>query len=154
MFGDEEMDFSGKAFGAAHLGEAAGIVAVGEADIGSDQAWSVQLPKGGVGAPQLAALAQTLAPLKVVTAGEPALYAGSDFGPLQVNGGVPGFSIRQDASRYFDIHHSADDTLDKVDPEHLRQVVATWAPLVWLIADSDIDFRALATAAPAPAAPR
>ena len=43
----------------------------------------------------------------------------------------------------------ADDTLNKVDPRDLNQSVAAWVPLVYLIADSDVDFRALA-AAPRP----
>ncbi len=46
--------------------------------------------------------------------------------------------------RYFDVHHSADDTLDKIDRAALSQNVAAWASLVWLAADSDVDFRALA----------
>jgi len=43
--------------------------------------------------------------------------------------------------RYFDVHHTADDTLDKVDREQLHQNVAAWAALVWLAADGDVDFR-------------
>jgi carboxypeptidase Q len=46
-------------------------------------------------------------------------------------------------TRYFDLHHTADDTLDKIDAEQLDQNVAAWAGLVWLIADSDVDFRAM-----------
>ena len=29
--------------------------------------------------------------------------------------GVPQFALRQDASRYFDSHHTANDTADKID---------------------------------------
>ena len=146
MFGDEEMDFSGKAYGDAHKAEVGKVVAMGESDVGSDAIWSLQLGKGAAGAPQLQPLAGLLAPLKVFVADQPAQFAGSDFGELQA-AGAPVFSFRQDASRYFDIHHSADDTLDKVDPASLRQNVAAWSALIYLIADSDIDFRALAAAA-------
>ena len=145
MFGDEEMDFSGKAYGAAHKSET--FVATGESDLGSDAIWSLQLPAGSVHAPQLQPLASVLAPLKIIIANDPARFSGSDFGELNETG-VPPFSFRQDASRYFDIHHSADDTLNKVDPASLRQNVAAWAALLYLIADSDIDFRALAPAPP------
>ena len=55
--------------------------------------------------------------------------------------GVPVMQISQSALRYFDLHHSPDDTLDKVDPKQLRQNVAVWVSLLWLIADSDIDLR-------------
>jgi Zn-dependent M28 family amino/carboxypeptidase len=65
-----------------------------------------------------------------------------------IEAGVPGFALNQDATRYFDIHHTADDTLDKVDRAQLDQNVAAWAALVWLAADSDLNFRG-----PGPAAP-
>jgi carboxypeptidase Q len=61
-----------------------------------------------------------------------------------VEAGVPAFTLSQDASRYFEIHHTPDDTLDKVDRLQLDQNVAAWAALVWLAADSDVDFRARA----------
>ena len=48
--------------------------------------------------------------------------------------------FQQDATRYFDLHHSADDTLDKVDPKELAQNVAVWTAFVYTVADSDIDF--------------
>ena len=32
----------------------------------------------------------------------------------------------QDGTRYFDYHHTPDDTLDKIDPAQLRQNVAAW----------------------------
>jgi Zn-dependent M28 family amino/carboxypeptidase len=151
MFGAEEMDFSGPAYAEAHKDETARIVVTGESDVGADPIWSLQLPAGAVDAPALKPLASVLAPLKIFIANEPARFSGSDFAELS-QAGVPAFAYRQDASRYFDWHHSADDTLDKVDPVAIRQNVAAWAALVYLIADSDIDFRALA-APPAPEHP-
>jgi hypothetical protein len=73
-----------------------------------------------------------------------------------VEAGVPGFALSQDGTTYFDIHHTPDDTLDKVDRAQLDQNVAAWAALAWLVADSDVDFRpALApSAAGAPPARR
>ena len=59
--------------------------------------------------------------------------------------GVPVTEFQQDATRYFDLHHSADDTLDKVDPKELAQNVAVWTAFVYTVADSDIDFRKTAT---------
>jgi hypothetical protein len=52
--------------------------------------------------------------------------------------------FHQDSNRYFDLHHSADDTLDKIDPAHLAQNVAVWASFIYTVANSDIDFRKLA----------
>jgi carboxypeptidase Q len=49
--------------------------------------------------------------------------------------------LSQDGTTYFDIHHTPDDTLDKVDRAQLDQNVAAWAALAWLVADGDVDFR-------------
>ena len=54
---------------------------------------------------------------------------------------MPAFALAQDGTRYFDLHHTADDTLDKIDRQQLDQNVAAWAALIWLAADSDVDFR-------------
>ncbi len=74
--------------------------------------------------------------------------AGADIEGLEESG-VPVVALNQDASRYFDYHHTMDDTLDKVRPDELAQNVAAWASFIYLVADSDIDFRALSAAAPA-----
>jgi carboxypeptidase Q len=54
---------------------------------------------------------------------------------------------RRDLTNYFDLHHSADDNLDKIDRRTLDQNVAAWSAVTWLAADSDANFR---SAAPAP----
>ena len=48
---------------------------------------------------------------------------------------------------YFDTHHTADDTLDKIDPKQLGQAVAVWSAFAYLAAASDVDFRGLAPTA-------
>ena len=63
-----------------------------------------------------------------------------------LSNGVPVLALHQDASRYFDYHHTADDTLAIVDPVQLRQNVAAWAATLYMIADSDVDFRAVQSA--------
>jgi carboxypeptidase Q len=83
---------------------------------------------------------RVLQPIGVLAAPEPARHSGTDVGPTN-EAGVPPFALLQDGSRYFDIHHTPDDTLDKVDREQLDQNVAAWAALVWLAADSDVNFR-------------
>lgn len=59
---------------------------------------------------------------------------GSDIGPLQ-HAGVPGFSPLVDRRHYFDYHHTAADTLDKVDPQNLNSQAATMAVLAYFLAD-------------------
>jgi hypothetical protein len=57
--------------------------------------------------------------------------------------------LEQDVSRYFDWHHSADDTLDKVDRAQLNPAVAAWASVVYLAAEGGADFRAAKASAAA-----
>lgn len=141
MFGAEEMDFANAAFTKAHAEEVANIVAISESDAGADRIWSVQLPGDAASKPFAKILGAVLAPLSVFVSPEAAIRGGSDIAGL-ARAGVPVVAFRQDASRYFDWHHSADDTLDKVDPVQLQQNVAAWAAFLYLAANSAIDFRA------------
>jgi carboxypeptidase Q len=59
---------------------------------------------------------------------------GADIAPLQA-AGVPGFSPLVDARHYFDYHHTAADTLDKVDPVNLQSQIATMGVLAYYLAD-------------------
>jgi len=51
--------------------------------------------------------------------------------------GVPAISPLQDARHYFDYHHTAADTLDKVRPEEMRRVIDVIAPLVYALAQQE-----------------
>ena len=138
MFGSEETGGSSDAYLAAHKNELKKIVLAAESDVGADRAYKVEVP--GAKAPALASLPVVLAPLRVFVAPDPPLHGGSDISGLQ-KAGVPIFSVEQDASRYFDYHHSADDTLAIVDRGQLNQNVAAWTCLLYLVADSGVDFR-------------
>ncbi len=59
---------------------------------------------------------------------------GSDIAPLQ-EAGVPGFAPLVDSRHYFDYHHTAADTLDKVDPLSFKTQVATMAVLAYYLAE-------------------
>jgi hypothetical protein len=66
----------------------------------------------------------------------------ADIGPLQA-AGVPEFAPIVDTNRYFDYHHSAADTLDKVDPQNLRLQVAVLAVLSYYLAEMPDQFERL-----------
>jgi carboxypeptidase Q len=149
LFGSEEVAqpqppgsaFGGHAYADGHKGELASHVLAGESDFGSDRIYELQLPKGMQQGEFSKAVLRVLTPIGVLLSERAADDVGTDVGP-SVEAGVPGFLLEQDGMRYFDIHHTPDDTLDKIDREQLDQNVAAWAALVWLAADSDIDFRA------------
>jgi Zn-dependent M28 family amino/carboxypeptidase len=50
--------------------------------------------------------------------------------------GVPSFAPLQDSRYYFNYHHSAADTFDKIDPRHLNENAAVVAVLSYALADS------------------
>jgi len=59
---------------------------------------------------------------------------GTDINPI-VKEGVLGASLNVDGTRYFEIHHSEADTLDKVNPLELALCVATMAVFAYTVAD-------------------
>ncbi|WGM47821.1 hypothetical protein KOAAANKH_02706 [Brevundimonas sp. NIBR10] len=127
--------------------ELAGHVFTGESDFGADRIYSLGLPVGAQTSEFARIAGRVLFPIGVLPAGQPELNGGADIGPI-VQAGVPVFGLNQDGIRYFDLHHTADDTLDKIDPVQMTQNVAAWTALVWLAADSDVDFRAMKPVTP------
>lgn len=133
MAGAEEVGGNGgRAYFDAH-GKEAHAMAM-ESDFGADRVWRVdfKLPQGHDALARR--LAAGLAPLGVGTSRLPA-GGGSDIEPL-VKAGVPVVDLQQDGTRYFDIHHTPDDTLDKVDIQQLQQNVAAWAVALFEIANA------------------
>ena len=59
-----------------------------------------------------------------------------DIAPLS-EAGVPTMAPLQDAREYFDYHHTAADTFDKVRPEELRKSLELIAPLAYALAQRD-----------------
>lgn len=140
MWGSEEQGGSSEAYLAAHKDEVAQMVVVGEADSGAGRIWQARLPKGSLEHPAMRAFRGAIAPLKVIVSREAPRFGGADVSGV-IEAGAPFVEFNQDASRYFDLHHSADDTLDKIDPAELSQNVAVWAAFLHTVANSDVDFR-------------
>ena len=53
--------------------------------------------------------------------------------------GVNAIDLQQDGTDYFDLHHTPDDTLDKIDPKKLQQNVAAWATVLSIVANDPAD---------------
>jgi len=140
MWGAEETDYAGDAYAKAHAADASRIVVAGESDNGAQHVQAFQVPAGAADLPAIKTLAEALKPLGIAFNPEPVRFGGDDIGHL-VPLGVPQIGLRQENSHYFDIHHSAEDTLDKVDPVELDKAAAAWAATIYDIAESRIDFR-------------
>ena len=52
--------------------------------------------------------------------------------------------LNQSGLRYFDTHHTPDDTLDRIDPEQLRQNVAAWTTMLAIVANAPEEIGAVA----------
>ncbi len=102
--------------------------AVAESDFGSGRVWRVNSKLGKAREAEARLLQEALAPLGIVP-GKLDVADGSDIGPM-IADGVPGIELSQDGTHYFDVHHTPDDTLDKVDPADLRQNVAAWTTML------------------------
>ncbi len=103
-----------------------------ESDFGADRIYRVDSKLGDDRLGEARLIAATLAPLGIV-AGSFSKADGSDIGPMLADG-LPGVGLSQDGLRYFDLHHTPDDTLDKVDPAQLRQNVAAWTATLAILA--------------------
>ena len=62
--------------------------------------------------------------------------AGADIGPME-KAGIPAFAPIQDGRFYFNFHHTAADTLDKIDPKHLAENSAVVAVAAYALANSE-----------------
>jgi carboxypeptidase Q len=60
---------------------------------------------------------------------------GTDIAPLTDGGGVPSFAPWFDTRTYFNYHHTAADTFDKVDPKQLAEVSSVMAVLAYGLAN-------------------
>lgn len=68
---------------------------------------------------------------------ESSKHTGADTSPL-TDAGITGFGLVPDPRHYFDYHHTAADTLDKVDPKALAQNSAAIAALAYVLAEEGL----------------
>ena len=60
---------------------------------------------------------------------------GADIGPIAQVGKVPMMSYDGDATRYFTIHHTPADTIDRIAPEEVSKAAASIAVVAYVVAD-------------------
>jgi Zn-dependent M28 family amino/carboxypeptidase len=129
-FGAEEPGgFGGRAYAEAHGKQAHAIA--GESDFGADRVWRFSSQLSKTDPATYAQLTATLAPLGI-TKNDNGTADGTDVEPT-IAAGAPWINLGQDGTRYFDIHHTPDDTLDKIDPAQLRQNVAAWTTVLAIL---------------------
>lgn len=139
LFANEEFGLSGaKAYASEHADELARHVLGLEADFGTGRVWRLESRVAESALPAVTAIADLLAPLGIEVGGN-AGNGGPDLEPMR-DAGVPVLDLLQDGTHYFDFHHTADDTLDKIDRPSLDQAVAAFASAAYIAATADGDF--------------
>lgn len=139
LYANEEFGLSGaKTYAIEHADELENHVLAMEADFGAGRVWqfSSRVPENHL--PVIAAIQELLEPMGIEWGGNNA-YGGADIGPIRALG-VPVVQPGQDGSLYFDLHHTDNDTLDKIDPVQLNQNVAVYATAAYVAAMVDADF--------------
>jgi len=131
---EEEGSEGAAAYMAEHAAEMGNHVGAIESDLGADHPTGIYF----AGKPELG---QWLRPVAMVLdangAGslESAPETGEDIAGMTEKG-VPSFAPVQDSRFYFNYHHTAADTFDKVDKKHLNENAAIMAVLAYALADS------------------
>ena len=137
-FANEEQGLhGGNAYARAHAADVARHQLVAESDFGAGRIYAFNTGAPAHAEAAEARIAEALAPLGIERsdAGGP----GPDVIAI-AGAGATWAWLGQDGTDYFDLHHTPDDTLDKIDPAALAQNAAAYAVFAWLAADAEGDF--------------
>jgi len=131
---DEENGGGGHdAYAKAHAAEMGTHIAAIESDAGAGHPLGFSVKMSATAAANLRPILDVLRLVGATALRTTSVSPGSDIEPL-VDSGVPGIGIIQDARKYFDYHHTAADTIDKVDPHQLRENAAAMAVMGYALA--------------------
>ncbi|WP_202844150.1 M28 family peptidase [Luteimonas saliphila] len=138
-FANEEQGLlGGREYARRHADDVTNHVIAAESDFGAGRIYGFSTSAPAHADAATRRFAQALTPLGIEHMpgkGGP----GPDITPLAAVGGAWAW-LGQDGSTYFDLHHNADDTLDKIDPQALAQNVAAYAVFAYLAAEAQGDF--------------
>lgn len=139
-FANEEMGlWGGRAYADKHAGEVAKFQLGTESDLGAAPVWRMSASVKPSARAAIKQIANVLAPIGVAyDAGRPG-GGGSDLSQMHARG-MAALTLNQDATHYFDWHHTSNDTLDKIDPKELAQNVAVYAAFSYMAAQAEGDF--------------
>ncbi len=136
---EEQGVYGGKAYGEAHKKAVDDHLIGFESDFGAGRIWRFDSRVADAALPLMDAIGDVLAPLGIERGGNEAGGGADVYAMRQL--GMPVASLVQDGTEYFDHHHTANDTLDKVDAEDLDQNVAAYVVLSYLIAEHGVPGR-------------
>jgi Zn-dependent M28 family amino/carboxypeptidase len=134
LFTNEEYGLrGGKAYFDAHKDEKHAAAIESDSGAGAPQGFGIASDDAKVlaGVTRFASLFTPLGASKIGKG-----WGGADISPLTEQG-VLSLSLRPDTSRYFDVHHSPADTVEKIDPDHLQRNAAAFALMAYILAERE-----------------
>ena len=139
LFANEEQGLiGGKAYLDAHQNQIAQIQAASEADSGQGPVTKMSSYVRPEALELVKQMQQVMAPLNIV-AGDNNANPGPDMGGLK-NAGAASFGLSLRSDDYFDLHHTPDDTFDKIEPARINQAAAAYTVFAWMAAQAPIHF--------------
>jgi carboxypeptidase Q len=140
LFGSEEVGLVGaQAYAERHADELHNHIIATESDFGVGDIWRFDTGVADDKVPLAVAIGELLLPLGIEP-GTNTASGGPDMKYLR-EAGVPVVGLKQNGWDYFDLHHTPDDTLDKIAPDALNQNIAAYAAFLYLAAEIEADFR-------------
>lgn len=130
---EENGIFGGEAYAQAHAAEAANHVFALESDSGIFDPASMGFSGSDDARAIMTRVMSLIEPL-----GLPALRpsgGGADIGPIARAGNVPTMSYDGDSTKYFTIHHSPADTIDRIAKAEVAKAAAAIAVVTYVVAD-------------------
>ena len=139
LWANEEYGLSGAtAYHEAHKSEMPQHILGGESDLGAGTIYAFGTRVADAAMPIVMNMVEMLKPLGIEYSNNQS-SSGADLIPLR-KAGMAVFGLKQDATKYFDYHHTANDTLDKIIPAEIAQNVAAWIVVIALAANTEHDF--------------
>ncbi len=138
-FANEEQGlYGGRAYAETHKAELDLQQLGAESDFGGGRIYRFSANAAPEARPVIDQIGAILEPLGIAYALDIG-GAGPDIGPF-AKAGMPWAQLAQDGTNYFDYHHTANDTLDKIEPKALDQQAAAYAAMAYAAAQSPVDF--------------
>lgn len=130
---EENGIFGGQAYAKAHAGEARNHVLALESDSGVFEPASIGLTGSAEARGVMTRIMTLLAPIGLERLGPGG--GGADIGPIAAAGGVPMMSYSGDSTKYFTIHHTPADTVDRIAKAEVSKAAAAIAVIAYVTAD-------------------
>ncbi|MDN3640125.1 M28 family peptidase [Simiduia curdlanivorans] len=139
LFANEEQGlFGGNQYRDAHKGDVKNIIAAAESDFGQGPVYALNSRVKPEALPLVQQMQKAMSGLNI-QAGHNDGNGGPDLIALGAEG-VALFGLALDGTDYFDLHHTANDTFDKVEAKRLNQTATSFAMFAFLAANAPSGF--------------